>query len=274
VRTSKPACARWVIGRLRCGRGRGRSSAAAVAVVLVLMALGASSVEAATMSAPGPVSGLGVNVAVHPLRIMALGSSSTVGQGSMATAGFRGPLERLLARDGIAFEMVGSQQSGPPSVPDRHHEGHGGWSMAEMQPLLAGWLRAQHPDLVLLQVGTNDLAMGVSAEATAARLDAMITTIHDVSGAAVIVAGVWAPLPTHAAARAAYPALAAAVVARHRSRHEAAVFCDTSALLGSDDFSDGLHPNVQGYRKIAIMWEEGVRAYVASRSTPDAPGHR
>jgi hypothetical protein len=42
----------------------------------------------------------------------------------------------------------------------------------------------------------------------------MVTTIDDVSGAAVIVAGVWAPLPTHAAARAAYPALAAAGVAR------------------------------------------------------------
>jgi acyl-CoA thioesterase-1 len=244
-----------------------------MAVVLMVMALGASSVEAATISAPGPVAGPAVNGAAHPLRIIALGSSSTVGQGSMATAGFRGPLETLLARDGIAFVMVGSQESGPPSVPDRHHEGHGGWSMAEMQPLLAGWLRAQHPDLVLLQVGTNDLAMGVSAEATAARLDTMLTTIHEVSGAAVIVAGVWAPLPTHAAARAAYPALAAAVVARHRSRHEAAVFCDTSALLGTNDLSDGLHPNVHGYRKIAIMWEEGIRTHVASRSTPGEPGH-
>jgi acyl-CoA thioesterase I len=234
---------------------------------VLVVVLGFSSVEAATMSEPASVSGRVVNVAVHPLRIMAVGSSSTVGQGSLATAGFRGPLETLLARDGIAFVMVGSQESGPSSVPDRHHEGHGGWSMAEMQPLLAGWLRAQHPDLVLLQVGTNDLAAGVSATVTAARLDAMVATIHDVSGAAVIVAGVWAPLPTHAAARAAYPALAAAVVALHRSRHEAAVFCDTSALLGPDDFSDGLHPNAQGYRKIAVMWEEAIRTYVASQSS-------
>jgi acyl-CoA thioesterase-1 len=204
-------------------------------------------------------------VAVHPLRIMALGGSSTVGEGSPSTAGFRGPLESLLARDGTAFVMVGSQQSGPPSVPDRHHEGHPGWTMAQMQPLVAGWMKAQRPDVVLLQVGTNDLNSGVSAPATAARLDRMLTTIHGVSNAGVIVAGVWAPLRAHAQARADYQRLASAVVARHRGRGEATAFVDTSTLLGPGDLFDGLHPNTNGYRKIATIWHRGIRSFVATQ---------
>lgn len=111
---------------------------------------------------PEPVATATSTARAHPLRIMPLGSSSTVGCGSPATAGFRGPLETLLARDGIAFDLVGSQRSGPPSVPDRDHEGHDGWTMVQMQPLVAGWVRAQRPDVILLQVGTNDLLTGAT----------------------------------------------------------------------------------------------------------------
>jgi acyl-CoA thioesterase-1 len=239
------------------------AAAVAAAVVLTVMfgvgphdAAGSSRVVGAATTA---------GVAVHTLRIMALGNSSTVGVGSPATAGFRGPLESLLARDGIAFVMVGSQQTGPPSVPDRHHEGHTGWTMAQMQPLVAGWMRAQRPDVVLLQVGTNDLNSGVSAGATAARLDRLLDTIHGVSNAGVIVAGVWAPLRDHLQARADYQRLASAVVARHEGRGQRMIFVDTSTLLGPGDLFDGLHPNRNGYRKIAVVWDREIRSFVAGR---------
>ena len=84
---------------------------------------------------PAPVAGAS---ALPALLIMPLGSSSTVGAGSLDTAGFRQPLEVLLTRDGIAYDMVGSQQSGPLSMADRDHEGHGGWTMALMQPQMVG----------------------------------------------------------------------------------------------------------------------------------------
>lgn len=199
------------------------------------------------------------------LRIMPLGTSSTVGGGSPATAGFRGPLETLLARDGIAFDMVGSQRTGPPSVPDRDHEGHGGWTMLRMQPLVARWVRTQRPDVVLLQVGTNDLLTGTTATVTAQRLDLMLTTIHSVSPARVIVAGVWAPLPQQRQARADYAHLTAAVVAQHHTRGESVTFFDTSTLLGRPDLFDGLHPNANGYRKIAALWEQQIRSPTGGR---------
>lgn len=252
------------------GTGRAKRRALPVVAAVVTAALGLA-VIFGVETYDGVWNGQLVNaapaarVAVHPLRIMALGSSSTAGEGSPATAGFRGPLESLLARDGTAFVMVGSQQSGPPSVPDRHHEGHPGWTMAQIQPLVAGWMKAQRPDVVLLQVGTNDLNSGVSAPATAARLDRMLTTIHGVSNAGVIVAGVWAPLRAHAQARADYQRLASAVLARHRARGEATTFVDTSTLLGPGDLFDALHPNTNGYRKIAAMWHREIRSFVATQ---------
>ena len=199
------------------------------------------------------------------LRIMPLGSSSTVGAGSLGTAGFRWPLEILLARDGIAYDMVGSQQSGPAAMPDRDHEGHGGWTMARMQPLVAGWVTRQRPDLVLLQVGTNDLNSGLPPAVVAQGLDTMIRTIRSASSAGVIVAGVWAPLRSRLAARAEYARLSADVAARHRAAGEPVTFVDTSTLLGPGDVADGLHPSASGYRKIAVMWEREIRAFVAVR---------
>ncbi len=199
-----------------------------------------------------------------PLRIMPLGSSSTVGAGSLRTAGFRGPLEDLLARDGIAYDMVGSQRSGPLSMADPDHEGHGGWTMDRMQPDVAGWMTTEKPDVVLLQVGTNDLISGVGAPITAERLDTMLRTIHATTSAYVIVAGVWAPLRSRLPARTEYARLAAAVVQRHRNAGEPVTFVDTSTMLGPGDVYDGLHPDASGYRKIAAMWEREIRAYVTT----------
>ncbi|MCW2722257.1 GDSL-type esterase/lipase family protein [Pseudonocardia sp.] len=233
----------------------------AVAVVLtVVFGVRADTAQAPLASAPATPGTAG-----WPLRIMPMGSSSTVGAGSPATAGYRGPLEAMLTRDGIAYDMVGSQRSGPPSVPDRDHEGHGGWTMARMQPYVAGWVTRQRPDIVLLQVGTNDLNTGAGAAATARRLDTMLTTIRTASPAHVVVAGVWAPLRKRLPARAEYARLAAAVVARHRATGQGVTFVDTSALLGPADLFDGLHPDAAGYRKIAALWDREIRGYLRAR---------
>ncbi len=245
------------------GRIGGTGAVSGVVAVLLVLAFG---IRADSGGAPAlQPAASAVGLAGAPLRIMPLGSSSTVGAGSLATAGFRGPLESLLTRDGVAFDMVGSQQSGPPSMADRDHEGHGGWTMARMQPYVAAWVARQRPDIVLLQVGTNDLITGASAAVAADRLDVMLRTIHATSAASVIVAGVWAPLRTRLPARTEYTRLSAAVVARHRSAGEPVTFVDTSTLLGPGDVYDGLHPDAAGYRKIAALWDREIRGVLAAR---------
>ena len=243
---------------------RGRVVALACVVAVLVAAAFVIRADAVAFPDPAPAAST-AGLGGAPLRIMPLGSSSTVGAGSLRTAGFRGPLEDLLARDGISFDMVGSQRSGPLSMADPDHEGHGGWTMDRMQPNLAGWMTSQKPDIVLLQVGTNDLISGVGAAITADRLDAMLRTIRATSSAYVVVAGVWAPLRTRLPARTDYARLAAAVVDRHRAAGEPVTFVDTSTLLGPTDLYDGLHPAASGYRKIAAMWEREIRGYVTAR---------
>lgn len=206
----------------------------------------------------------------HVLRIMPLGTSSTVGLGSPGTGGYRGPLEDLLARDGVAFDMVGSQQQGPPWLRDRDHEGHSGWVLPQMQPLVAGWVRAARPDVVLLHVGTNDLLRGASGAQDTARLAALLDAIHAVSDAYVIVAGVWAPLPRQAGPKADFARLSAQLVARLQAAGRPICYVDTARLLGPGDMVDGLHADAAGYVKIAAMWESVLRGSVLRRGTPTA----
>ena len=123
-----------------------------------------------------------------------LGTSSTLGGGSTGTAAFRGPLETLLIRDGVAFDMIGSQHSGPPSCPTSTTKPTtDGGTHAE---LVAGRVVAAHPDVILLQVGTDDLARRHrrGRDRGAARHHA--DDHPSVLSALVVVARVWAPLPT------------------------------------------------------------------------------
>lgn len=53
--------------------------------------------------------------------------------------------------------------------------------MVTMQPQVAGWTARERPDLVLLQVGTNDLNTGTPPGTVALRLDAMLRTIRSTS---------------------------------------------------------------------------------------------
>jgi lysophospholipase L1-like esterase len=230
--------------------GRGLLAVAVLLMVLVGVGAGAVPVQrsAAAVPVPAPV----------VLRVMPLGASSTVGSGSPETAGYRGPLEALLARDGVAVDMVGSQHSGPASVPDVDYEGYSGLTLEDMRPRVADWVRRARPDVVLLHMGTNDLLKGASAEKSVRRLEDVLTQIVTVSDAHVVVAGVWAPLPGEARDRAEFNRLSAALVADFRRRGHSMRYLDVSEPLEADELADGLHPNATGYRLIAAMWERQI----------------
>ena len=95
------------------------------------------------------------------LDIMPMGDSITYGDRGM-DAGYRGPLFNLLNPVATGFTYVGSlttvqaNQSLPAN--QLHHEGHSGWTAAQ---LTAGNFLAPgngvDPDVILLQIGTNDL---------------------------------------------------------------------------------------------------------------------
>jgi acyl-CoA thioesterase I len=232
------------------------------AIVLAGLAL-------AVVPGAGPVAGPVGTSASAPLRVMPLGASSTVGVGSPATAGYRGPLLAVLTAGGIAVDLVGSRRDGPATLHDTDHEGHSGATITDLLPHLEGWVRAAAPDVVLLHLGTNDLLAGADGATVAERLDAALERIHLAAPTAhVVVAGVWAPLPRAARRDAEFAALAPWVAARHRALGRSVEYVDTAHLLGPGDLPDGLHPDPDGYRRIAAMWAARVERRLAARPRP------
>jgi acyl-CoA thioesterase I len=238
--------------------GRGLLAITVLLMVLVGVSAGAVPVQRSAAAAPVP--------APVVLRVMPLGASSTVGKGSPETAGYRGPLQALLARDGLTVDMVGSQREGPASVPDRDHEGYGGLTLEDMRPQVAEWVRRADPDVVLLHAGTNDLLKGRSPAESARHLEGVLSEIAAVSDAHVIVAGVWAPLGGDLRDRAEFNRLSGVVVAGLQQRGRSMRYADTSDLLDADELADGLHPNAVGYRMIAAMWERQILDVIGRRA--------
>jgi lysophospholipase L1-like esterase len=240
--------------------GRGLIVIVVLLAVLVGVSAGAVPVQRSAAAAPVPTHAV--------LRVMPLGASSTVGKGSQETAGYRGPLHALLARDGVPVDFVGSQRDGPATVADLDHEGYGGLTLEDMRPQVAKWVRRADPDVVLLHAGTNDLLKGSSAEETARHLENVLSEIVAVTDAHVIVAGVWAPLGRDRRDRAEFNRLSGVVVAGFQERGHSMRYVDTSDLLDAEELADGLHPNATGYRLIAAMWERQILDVIGRRAAP------
>src|SRR5689334_8226516 len=84
---------------------------------------------AALLAVPPVASASTVDAAAAPVRVMPLGDSITQG-GSIG--GYRLDLGTKLRAAGRSIDFVGSLTDGPASMPDRNHEGHPGWTIAQI----------------------------------------------------------------------------------------------------------------------------------------------
>lgn len=223
--------------------------------LLLAAAMLALSCETAADTRPAPV-----------LRIMPLGDSNTTGT---VGGGYRTDLFQLLASEGPAPDFVGSNHGGPAWLPDRDHEGHGGWTIAQIAANAPAWLRTYRPDLVLLQIGTNDTRDATRAASAPARLAALLDTMLAVAPEVRILVATIPPIDDPVRQRrvetfnAAIPAIVAA-----RERVSSVDVYD--AVVQPRDFSDLVHLNGGGYSKIAVRWYAAItgrptRRYEAER---------
>jgi hypothetical protein len=75
------------------------------------------------------------------VRIMPLGDSITAGVGSSTHGGYRTQLWQDCMDAHWHVQFVGSQVSGPASLPERQHEGHPGWRIAQISTHMVNWLQ-------------------------------------------------------------------------------------------------------------------------------------
>lgn len=146
-----------------------------------------------------------------PRKVLLLGDSITDNH-------YRTILWSLLATDGYAFDLVGTQHGFPLAVDpkelavdgtsfDSDHEGHTGWTARELldgslwDPDGGGglddWLSGYDPDIVALHIGTNDLIIGeLSADEIASDIGEVIGRLReDNADVTVLVAQIIPYLP-------------------------------------------------------------------------------
>lgn len=194
------------------------------------------------------------------VRIMPLGDSIT--DGLTVPGGYRIDLWQKLVADGYTIDFVGSMSNGPSSLGDHDHEGHSGWTIAQIDANIVSWLRATTPRTVLLHIGTNDM-IGDAAGAPS-RLSTLLDRITATAPDAEVFVATIIPLPFADAAVRAFNAAIPGIVQSKAAAGRHVHLVDMYSALTSSDLADGVHPNAGGYSKMATVW------YNALRSVPDS----
>jgi lysophospholipase L1-like esterase len=235
-----------------------------------------------------------VRIVYGARRIMPLGDSITDGveryhpsTGSLpavaSRTGYRKALHQRLVAAGYAVAFVGAERSGfAAGLADADHEGHPGYRQTNIRDEIGGWLDHSPADVVLLHIGTNDLNAASVTDVTATgealsrmaswsadpqkpALTVMLATVigQRFGGAALVPtfnanlvalhAGQWA-MPTDRFAVSLVDLHSAVDVARHLSDP-------------ADDVT-GLHPNAEGYERIAGAWFDALVQSQAVRRCP------
>ncbi|MFG2049262.1 cellulose binding domain-containing protein [Micromonospora sp. NPDC048935] len=216
---------------------------------------------AAAMAAAVPIATTPANAESNGgVRVMPLGDSIT--DGFNVAGGYRIELWQRFTAGSYRIDFVGSQFNGPGSLGDHDHEGHSGWTIAQIDANVVNWLRATNPRTVLLHIGTNDMYGDTSGAPgrlatlvdritnTAPNADVFVATIIPKSGADNQVRGYNAAIP--------------GIVQTRAAAGKRVHLVDMYRALTLSDLADGVHPNATGYRKMAVAWYDALRTVPGS----------
>jgi acyl-CoA thioesterase-1 len=186
--------------------------------------------------------------AERPL-VLAFGDSLTAGYGLDQGLGFAPQLQATLRRHGVKAEVVDGGVSGDTSEAGKARLG---WTLDGME---------RKPDLVILELGANDMLRGLDPRLTEANLDVMLAELKR-RQIPVLLAGMrGAPNldPAYVARfEAVYPAMA--------RKHGVALypfFLEGVAAQPGMQLPDGMHPTFEGVKRIVLNMAPAVKQALA-----------
>ena len=205
--------------------------------------------------APCPTNG-------SPCKILPLGDSVTLGAKSTDGGGYRTPLFKLVVAANQKITFTGSLTSGPSQVSGqafpRNHEGHSGWTISQLSPLIPSPALTAKPNIILLHIGTNDIGSRNPA-AMAMRLDALIEKIAQNEPDALLVVAQIVAARNDNDIRDAYNAMIPGLAQAHAAKGQHVISVDINKIPMSGLNSDGVHPNDQGYMYMAGVWYAAIK---------------
>ena len=183
--------------------------------------------------------------------VLAFGDSLTAGYGLEQGLGFAPQLQATLRRHGIKAEVVDGGVSGDTSEAGKARLG---WTLDGLQ---------RKPDLVILELGANDMLRGLDPDLTRANLDAMLAELKR-RQIPVLLAGMrGAPNldPAYVARfEAVYPA-----VARQHGAPLYPFFLEGVAAQRGMIQQDGMHPTFAGVKRIVTGITPAVKQGLGER---------
>jgi acyl-CoA thioesterase-1 len=176
----------------------------------------------------------GAAPAAPAARILAFGDSLTAGFGLSPEQAFPARLQASLAGLGIAVQVLNGGISGDTTAD----------GVARLD-----WALADHPDIVLVELGANDALRGIDPKLSYANLDKILARLK-ASGARAMLLGMAAPANWGREYQQDFAAIYPALAAKYQVPLYP-FFLDGVALDASLNQPDGLHPNARGADIIA-----------------------
>ncbi|MGC4747530.1 right-handed parallel beta-helix repeat-containing protein [Micromonospora sp. DT201] len=224
-------------------------------------------------SAPNTVYADNASLDTSAVRIMPLGDSITVGVGDGAAldaelGGYRVGLWKSLTAAGYPVDFVGGAMSGPPlDLGDRDHQGKSGDQTGNVSAIIVQAIQRHLPHVVLLHIGTNDINAGLfegAADRLRNLLDQILAIVPDVHLFVAQIVRRRGGDATKASQTVAYNADVAHIAQEKKTAGFNVYVVDMFNRLTVDDFTDTLHPNGDGYIKMAAGWYEALLAHSES----------
>jgi acyl-CoA thioesterase I len=210
-------------------------------------------------------------------NIMAMGDSitegNTAGVGYIA-GGYRQSLYAHLTGDGLAPKFVGSSTTNSTTTltatGNAGHNGYSGYRIDQIDNgvLNQNWMSTD-PNIVLLQIGTNDIAQGYSVSTAADRLDTLLgDIIAKKPNARIVVSKI--PGGLDATFDAQVKSFNAAVAQKVASRAQAGQtvsmvdmysemnYNKQTNAQGQTLYADTWHPNQTGFNLMGAAWAGAV----------------
>ncbi|HYG22368.1 MAG TPA: GDSL-type esterase/lipase family protein [Verrucomicrobiae bacterium] len=200
-------------------------------------------------------------------RILPLGDSVT--SSFAPNSSYRYWLWTILTRRGFDVDFVGTQWGVAGGSPgntdfDQHHEGHPGWTTSDLLFSIESIAAATVPDIVLLDIGSNDVLEGIPASETRNNLVSIIDELRAVNPAVIVLLAQTTPYAGQS--KRGMSMLKAAVKSackiQKRSGGRVGIVNLAASFSVKRDTIDGVHPNVRGEQKIAVRYFNVLRKLI------------
>ncbi len=223
------------------------------------------------------------------IRVMPLGDSITDGYSTLG--GYRQPLANMLEENGYSdnIDFVGPNWGG--NCYDCQHAGYSGYSIDDIkqEDSISGartglqsfidWLMESYPaDVVMLQIGTNDILSYYDLDNIGTRLEKLVDTIltyipddgmlylstipcMDATNT-LYINEYYFTVESMDACVDAYNAEIMRIADEKQAEGQNVILSDVNSVLTKADLYDGVHPSESGYQLMAEHWYNILTGYI------------